>query len=149
MRWFNQQAGESNMSKPKVAKAKVAKTKIAKTKVARPASRTTKPGGTKAAGKAPLKGKALARLIEDIIEEGANSAEDIHRAVLALPVTMLENLGLKSTSKSIKKVQDSSIGAVYKLIHEINHEVADLATRLLDKHQKSVGSSTARRKRAD
>lgn len=138
------------MSKAKVAKAKVAKTKA---KVAKPAARKSKAGGTKVASKAPkktpIKGKALARLIEDIIEEGANSAEDIHRAVLDLPVTMLENLGLKSTSKNMKKVQDSSIGAVYKLIHEINHEVANLATRLLDKREKAVGGSAAKKKRAN
>ena len=138
------------MSKAKVAKAKVAKTKA---KVAKPAARKSKAGGTKVASKAPkktpIKGKALARLIEDIIEEGANSAEDIHRAVLDLPVTMLENLGLKSTSKNMKKVQDSSIGAVYKLIHEINHEVANLATRLLDKREKAVGGTAAKKKRAN
>ena len=138
------------MSKAKVARAKVAKTKA---KVAKPAARKSKAGGTKVASKAPkktpIKGKALARLIEDIIEEGANSAEDIHRAVLDLPVTMLENLGLKSTSKNMKKVQDSSIGAVYKLIHEINHEVANLATRLLDKREKAVGGSAAKKKRAN
>ncbi|MBK6511213.1 MAG: hypothetical protein IPG06_18455 [Haliea sp.] len=138
------------MSKAKVAKAKVAKTKA---KVAKPAARKSKAGGAKVASKAPkktpIKGKALARLIEDIIEEGANSAEDIHRAVLDLPATMLENLGLKSTSKNMKKVQDSSIGAVYKLIHEINHEVANLATRLLDKREKAVGGSAAKKKRAN
>ena len=138
------------MSKAKVARAKVAKTKA---KVAKPAARKSKPVGIRVASKAPIKtpikGKALARLIEDIIEEGANSAEDIHRAVLDLPVTMLENLGLKSTSKNMKKVQDSSIGAVYKLIHEINHEVANLATRLLDKREKAVGGSAAKKKRAN
>jgi hypothetical protein len=136
---FQQPSGDSSMSKAKVAKAKVAK----------PAARKSKPSGAKVAGKTPLKGKSLARLIEDIIEEGANSAEDIHRAVLDLPVTVLENLGLKTTSKNMKKIQDSSIGAVYKLIHDINHEVADLAIRLLDKHEKKVGSSAARKKRAD
>lgn len=140
------------MSKAKVAKAKVVKPKAkaakAKAKVAKPAARKSKPGETKVAvaNKTPIKGKALARLIEDIINEGANSAEDIHRAVLDLPVTMLENLGLKSTSKNMKKVQDSSIGAVYKLIHEINHEVANLATRLLDKREKAVLSSAAKKK---
>ena len=131
----------------------MSKAKVAKAKVAKPAARKSKAGGTKVASKAPkktpIKGKALARLIEDIIEEGANSAEDIHRAALDLPVTMQENLGLKSTSKNMKKVQDSSIGAVYKLIHEINHEVANLATRLLDKREKAVGGSAAKKKPAN
>jgi len=75
--------------------------------------------------------QTLTRLVEEIIEKGANTAEEINRGILDLPVTMLENLGLQETADGIKKVQDSSIGAIYELIHDINHKVADLATDLL------------------
>jgi uncharacterized protein YaaR (DUF327 family) len=75
----------------------------------------------------------LARLVEDVIDKGANTAEEINRAILNLPVTVLENLGLGDTAEHVKKVQDSSIGAIYTLIRDINHKVADLATELLDK----------------
>jgi uncharacterized protein YaaR (DUF327 family) len=78
----------------------------------------------------------LTRLVEEIIDKGANTAEDINRAILDLPVTMLENLGLEETADDVKKVQDSSIGAIYKLIHDINHKVADLATDLLEQRGK-------------
>ncbi len=74
----------------------------------------------------------LARLVEDIIDKGANTAEEINRAVLDLPVTVLENLGLGDTAEHVKKVQDSTIGAIYTLIRDINHKVADLAEDLLD-----------------
>jgi uncharacterized protein YaaR (DUF327 family) len=74
----------------------------------------------------------LARLVEDIIDKGANTAEEINRAILDLPVTMLESLGLGDTAEQVKKVQDSSIGAIYKLIRDINHKVADLAEDLLE-----------------
>ena len=74
----------------------------------------------------------LTRLVEKIIDEGANTAEDINRAVLDLPVTVLESLGLEETADDVKRIQDSSIGAIYKLIHDINHKVADLATDLLE-----------------
>ena len=74
----------------------------------------------------------LTRLVERIIDEGANTAEDINRAVLDLPVTLLESLGLEETADDVKRVQDSSIGAIYTLIHDINHQVADLATDLLE-----------------
>ena len=83
----------------------------------------------KASGK--IKDQTLTRLIEEIIEQGADTAEEINRAVLDLPVIVLENLGLRATAKDVKKVQESSIGAIYKLIHEINHQVADLAADLL------------------
>ena len=74
----------------------------------------------------------LAILIEDIIDKGANTAEEINRAILELPVTVLESLGLEETADDVKRVQDRSIGAIYKLIHDINHKVADLATNLLE-----------------
>jgi uncharacterized protein YaaR (DUF327 family) len=74
----------------------------------------------------------LTRLIEEIIDKGADTSEEINRAILDLPVTILENLGLEGTAGGVKKVQDSSIGAIYKLIHEINHQVADLADDLLE-----------------
>ena len=60
------------------------------------------------------------------------TAEEINRAILDLPVTVLENLGLGDTASQVKKVQDSTIGAIYTLIRDINHKVADLAEDLLE-----------------
>ena len=79
--------------------------------------------------------RTLTRLIEEVIEKGANTAEEINRAVLELPVSVLESLGLEDTASEVKKVQDSSIGVVYKLIHDVNHKVADLAEELLEQRQ--------------
>jgi uncharacterized protein YaaR (DUF327 family) len=73
----------------------------------------------------------LTHLIEEIIDQGANTVEEINRAILELPVTVLENLGLEETAGGVKRIQDGTIGAIYKLIHDINHQVADLANDLL------------------
>ena len=73
----------------------------------------------------------LARLVEGLIDKGANTAEEIHRAVSDLPVSVLESLGMEETAEDVKKIQDSSIGAIYELIHDVNHKVADLAADLL------------------
>ncbi len=78
----------------------------------------------------------LTRLVEEIIEKGASTAEEINRAILDLPVTMLDSLGLEETAADVKKVQDRSIGAIYKLIRDINHKVADLASDLLEQKRK-------------
>lgn len=79
--------------------------------------------------------QTLTRLIEEVIEKGANTAEEINRAVLELPISVLDSLGLEDTASEVKKVQDTSIGAVYKLIHDINHKVADLAEELIEQQQ--------------
>jgi uncharacterized protein YaaR (DUF327 family) len=79
--------------------------------------------------------QTLTRLIEEVIEKGANTAEEINRAVLELPVSVLDSLGMEDTATEVKKVKESSIGAVYSLIHNINHKIADLATELLEQQQ--------------
>jgi uncharacterized protein YaaR (DUF327 family) len=76
--------------------------------------------------------QTLTRLVEEVIDQGASTAEEINRAILELPVTVLESLGLEETAGDVKKIQDISIGAIYELIHDINHKVADLATDLLE-----------------
>jgi hypothetical protein len=116
------------MNKPKVSRAKAtkpaarkAKAKVSKAKVSKPAARK----------RSASDNQKLAQLVEEAIDKGANTAEEIHRSVMDMPVTVLESLGLASAAKKVKKIQDSSIGALYELIHEINHSVGRLAKDML------------------
>ena len=111
------------MNKPKVSRAKPAarKATASKAKASKPAARK----------RSASDNQKLAKLVEEAIDKGANTAEEIHRSVMDMPVTVLESLGLASTAKKVKKVQDSSIGALYELIHEINHSVGRLAKDVL------------------
>ena len=77
----------------------------------------------------------LTRLVEEAIDKGASTAEEIHRAVGELPITVLESLGLEETATDVKKIQDRSIGAISSMIRDINHKVADLATDLLEERE--------------
>jgi hypothetical protein len=113
------------MNKPKVSRAKATKPAAHKAKVKAKAS---KPAARK---RSAGDNQKLAKLVEEAIDKGANTAEEIHRAVMDMPVTVLESLGLASAAKKVKKVQDSSIGALYELIHEINHSVGRLAKDML------------------
>jgi phosphopentomutase len=106
-----------------------------KPKTRKPATSKSKTVKAKGTGKKVVDEQQLTRLIEDIIEDGANTAEEINRAVLDLPVQVLVNLGLGKPAKEVKRIQDASIGAIYKLIHDINHQVADLASDLLKKRK--------------
>jgi hypothetical protein len=123
------------MNKPKVSRAKATKpaarkanAKVkAKTKASKPAARK----------RSASDNQKLAQLVEEAIDKGANTAEEIHRSVMDMPLTVLESLGLASAAKKVKKVQDSSIGALYELIHEINHSVGRLAKDML-KQRKST-----------
>lgn len=76
--------------------------------------------------------KRLAHLVQQAIDKGADTVEEIHRSIANLPLDVLERLDVfKETVKDVRKVQDTSIGAIYGLIHKVNREVGKLATEML------------------
>ncbi len=76
----------------------------------------------------------IAKLVEEAVDKGATTAEEIHRSVADLPLTVLERLGVpEQTSKEAKEVQNKTIGAIYELVRDINHNVADLASDIINK----------------
>lgn len=77
--------------------------------------------------------RALSELIEEMVDKGATTAEEIHRQIADLPLSVLERLGIfERTAGDVKRIQDTSIGAVYELIRNVNHEVARLAGELVE-----------------
>lgn len=97
-----------------------------------------------AAGKGVSKGggakrstQSLPELVQDLIDQGATTVEDVHKAIAALPFDVLERIEIGGESaKQIRRIQDETIGAVYDLIRSINRQVGDLATDLLKKPKK-------------
>jgi hypothetical protein len=82
--------------------------------------------------KARAEVRRLAQLVEQAVDDGADSVEEVHRSIASLPLDVLERLDFfQETVKDVRKVQDTSIGAIYDLIHKVNREVAKLATEML------------------
>jgi len=78
--------------------------------------------------------KRIASLVEQAIEDGAKTVEEIHKSIASKPLDVLERLDVfKETVKDVRKVQETSIGAIYELIHKVNREVGKLAQELLDR----------------
>ncbi len=76
--------------------------------------------------------KALTQLIEEAVEKGATTVEQIHREIADLPLTVLERVGLfERTAENVRSLQEASIGAVYDVIRDVNHQVNQLAGELL------------------
>jgi len=88
----------------------------------------------------------LAQLVRRAIDEGADSVEKVHQEIAALPFEMLERIDGFEGLPKVRQFQKKSIGAVYDVIHSVNHEVARLADELLAK-AKPKRSSAARRSR--
>jgi hypothetical protein len=83
--------------------------------------------------------KNIADLVEEAVDQGATTVEEIHKAIADLPLRILEEIDLlKKPVGEIRKVQDHSIRAVYDLIREINERVGDLASDVLSRRRSSA-----------
>ncbi len=92
--------------------------------------------------------RRIADLVQDQIDRGATSVEEIHLQIAALPLDVLERLDVfEKTVKDVRKIQTTSIGAVYDVIRNVNHEVNRLANGLLDRRarEKARAKPAARR----
>ncbi len=82
--------------------------------------------------------KTLIGLVQDEIEKGATTVEEIHKAIADLPLKMLEGSHLlKGPAKRVREVQDRAIGAIYDLIREITHRVGHFASELVEVARRS------------
>jgi polyhydroxyalkanoate synthesis regulator phasin len=75
----------------------------------------------------------LTNMIQDVVDKGATTVEEIHRAIADLPLEVMTRNGLfEQTAADVRRIQDRSIGAVYDTIREVNHRVGELASQLLE-----------------
>ena len=76
----------------------------------------------------------LAKLIEDAVDKGATTAEEIHRSIAELPISILESLGFgEKPSQEVRQIQDTAIGAIYDMVRDINHNIAEMADDIIEK----------------
>jgi hypothetical protein len=76
--------------------------------------------------------KTLISLVQDEIDKGATTVEEIHKAIADLPLKFLEESDmLKGPAKEARRVQDHSIGVIYDVIREVNEKIGTFASDLL------------------
>jgi hypothetical protein len=76
--------------------------------------------------------KTIIRFVQDAIDKGATTVEEVHKAIADLPLEILErNDLLKEPAKEVKRLQDHTLGAIYDVIREINGQVGTYASELL------------------
>ena len=76
--------------------------------------------------------KTFIRFIQDAIDRGATTVEEVHKSIADLPLRILEESELlKESAKEVKRVQDHTIGAIYRTIRQVNEQVGTYASELL------------------
>lgn len=81
---------------------------------------------------ATLDVRRIQALVEEAVDDGATSVEEIHRAVAAAPLQVLAQIEpLSGVAEAADDLTGRSIGAVYDTIRRVNEQVGVLAERLL------------------
>lgn len=78
--------------------------------------------------------KELRKMVEEAIDSGAKSVEQVHQAIAAMPLKYLEKVEMiESKARGVKEVQEKTIGHMYNLLRTINAKAGDFAEEILKK----------------
>lgn len=78
--------------------------------------------------------KGLVTLVQEAIENGATTVEEVHRSVASMPLEALKNIEqISPTVQKVQEIQDRTIGNVYDTIRMVNMQVGDIAKSMLEK----------------
>lgn len=76
--------------------------------------------------------------MQEAIENGATSVEDVHRSIAEKPLDYLRRIRpIEGQVDRLRQIQDETIGNVYETIRTINAQVGEIAKELLEKAEKS------------
>lgn len=85
----------------------------------------------------------LKDIVQEAVDKGATSVEEVHQAIAAMPLEVLERIeGIEEPAKNIKEIRQKTIGGVYDIIRKINNSVADIAEEIISKVEKDDDGDT-------
>ena len=87
--------------------------------------------------------KEIKDLVQETIDKGATTVEEVHQAIARMPIDVLERIapGLPLT-KTAGDVQKKTIGTMYEMIHVVNKTAGDIADDLLAMARKAKKEAT-------
>lgn len=68
----------------------------------------------------------LKDLVQEAIDKGAKSVEEIHKTIAALPFETLEKAGL--ANETLKEKHNQFLSSVYGAIRNVNQQIGDFAS---------------------
>lgn len=97
--------------------------------------------------------EAIKDLIQEAVDKGATTVEQIHRVIAGMPLDALAKRGLlrAKDADDLKQANEATIGVVYDAIRRINREVGELASSVFEaienqvEVQKHLGETDRRR----
>ncbi len=87
--------------------------------------------------------EAIKDLIQEAVDKGVTSVENVHKAILELPISVLEQQGLVETGKAARELQELTVGSVYNAIRAVNRGVGEMASGMFEAADNFVETQVA------
>ncbi len=94
-----------------------------------------------------LRIEAIKDLIQEAVDKGATTVEQIHKVIADLPFSVLEQRGLlDDAGAAVRDTSARTIGSVYDAIRRINREIGEMASHVIEavddqiKVQRDIGA---------
>jgi hypothetical protein len=90
--------------------------------------------------------KDVKDMVQEAIDRGAKTVEEVHQAIARMPIDVLERIAPSlPLTKTVADVQKKTIGTMYEMIRVVNRSAGEIAEDLLktgEKVPKEAGPRT-------
>lgn len=75
---------------------------------------------------------SLQKLVEQAIDDGATTVEQVHSSIASMPFDILERIdALQKPVSKARDIHDDTVGNIYETIRLLNDRSGEIARRLL------------------
>ncbi len=76
----------------------------------------------------------LKDMVQEAVDKGATTVEDVHRTIAEVPIEQLERSGLLDADEAQEKkeLHHRTVGTIYDAIRRINGQVGEMASELFE-----------------
>jgi predicted RNA-binding protein Jag len=76
----------------------------------------------------------LKDMVQEAIDKGATTVEDVHRTIAEVPIEQLESSGLLDADEAQEKkeLHHRTVGTIYDAIRRVNSQVGEMASELFE-----------------
>ena len=76
----------------------------------------------------------LKDMVQEAIDKGATTVEDVHRTIAEVPIEQMERSGLLDADEAQDKkdLHHRTVGTIYDAIRSINSQVGEMASELFE-----------------
>lgn len=76
---------------------------------------------------------SLQQIVEQAVEDGATTVEQVHRSISSMPFDMLEKIdALQKPVDTARQLHDETVGNIYETIRLLNERAGEIARTVLD-----------------